>query len=92
MKAKDTVMNPEEMERGWGCAYTNHSVASDGMIEAQAEISFKAGKQKAVEFIESYLVTTVDPILGDMHHLDDREWQSVKLRLLRDIEVDGKIV
>lgn len=50
--------------------------------ETQVKISFKAGKARAVEFIESYLVTTVHPE-GDMHHIDDKEWQSVKQRLLR---------
>ena len=39
-------------------------------------------KKKVVDFIESYLVTTVHPE-GNMHHIDDKEWQSVKLRLLR---------
>ncbi len=72
MKAEDTViMTTEE-----NC----HNTLEERLLE-QAKISFKAGKQKAVEFIGSYLVTTVHPE-GNMHHIDDKEWQSVKLRLL----------
>jgi len=53
----------------------------DGKYEYERYF-IKAGVKKAVDFIESYLVTTVCPE-GNMHHIDDKEWQSVKLRLLR---------
>ena len=52
------------------------------LIPDEKEIR-KAVAEEIIKFIESYLVTTVDPILGDMHHIDDKEWQSVKMRLLR---------
>ncbi len=37
--------------------------------------------EEIVGFIESYLVTTVHPE-GDIHHIDDKEWQSIKSRIL----------
>ncbi len=37
---------------------------------------------RILAFVESYLVTTVHPE-GNMHHIDDKEWESVKLRALR---------
>ena len=37
---------------------------------------------RILAFIESYLVTTVHPE-GNMHHIDDKEWESVKVRALR---------
>jgi len=57
---------------------TAKDVYSEGL-----EVGKKIGKQQAVEFIESYLVTTVHPE-GNMHHIDDKEWQSVKERLLSE--------
>jgi len=52
------------------------------LLQLKIEEARGQGKKKAVGFIESYLVTTVHPE-GDMHHIDDKEWQSVKLKLLR---------
>ena len=52
------------------------------LLQPKIEEARAQGKKRAVEFIESYLVTTVHPE-GNMHHIDDKEWQSVKLRLLR---------
>lgn len=40
-------------------------------------------KKKMIDFIESYLVTTVEPDGTNMHHIDDAEWKSVRYRLLR---------
>lgn len=51
-------------------------------LKAGEQQGIEKGKKIAVEFIESYLVTTVHPE-GDMHHIDDKEWQLVKLKLLR---------
>lgn len=73
MKGEDTVIQTNEEN----C----HNTLEERLLE-QANTSFKAGKVKAVGFIESYLVTTVHPE-GDMHHIDDKEWQSVKLKLLK---------
>ena len=39
-------------------------------------------KKHTVEFIESYLVTTIQPDGTKMHHMDDEEWKSVKQRIL----------
>ncbi len=41
----------------------------------------KQVRREVVSFIESYLVTTVHPE-GNIHHIDDNEWQSIKQRLL----------
>ena len=38
--------------------------------------------ERVVGFIESYLVTTVH-LEGNMHHIDDAEWLSVKSRALK---------
>ena len=39
-------------------------------------------REKIVKFIESYLVTTIEPDGTKMHHIDEAEWQSVKSRVL----------
>ena len=86
MEAKYTVVHAKGCNTNLGIIGATCNCGA----ETQAKISFKAGEQQgiekgkkiAVEFIESYLVTTVHPE-GDMHHIDDKEWQLVKLKLLR---------
>ena len=43
----------------------------------------KEAQGKIVNFIESSLVTTIEPDGTRMHHIDDAEWQSVKTRALK---------
>ena len=67
------------------CEYPEEYAKVLALIPDEKEIA-----EEIIKFIESYLVTTVDPIFGDMHHIDDKEWQSVKYRLLR--KYSGKVV
>lgn len=50
-------------------------------LQEAIPITRKVATVEIVNFIESYLVTTVHPE-GDMHHIDDREWQSIKQRII----------
>lgn len=36
---------------------------------------------RILKFIKSYFITTVEPDGERVHHLEDKEWQSVKSRL-----------
>jgi hypothetical protein len=64
----------------WDRVITQAQLDAD---KADEEAIRKDATQKAIEFIDSYLVTTVHPE-GNMHHIDDREWESVKARLLKE--------
>jgi len=71
LKPEDTIIQTNEEN----C----HNTLEERLLE-QTKVSFRAGVKVTVEFIRSYLVTTVHSG-GDVHHIDDKEWQSVEQRL-----------
>ena len=45
---------------------------------------------EVLAFIESYFVTTIEPDGEQMHHIDNTEWQSVKVRAKAQLAKDEK--
>jgi len=69
----------------------NSNPWNGNLVDISKELAEQDTKsvKATVEFIESFLVTTVHPE-GNMHHIDDKEWESVKQRLCKTNQKIGE--
>ena len=76
--------NKNTLQAGHWIGLAKHLLIAQRDLAASsmdAECQQRVGK--AVAFIESYFVTTIEPDGIKLHHIDGPEWESVKERLLR---------
>ena len=72
-----------EKDDEWTEKLDNHSARLTQVLERDMRAECQQRVEKAVAFIESYFVTTIEPDGIKLHHIDGPEWESVKERLLR---------